>query len=184
MIQDDSRDWSDFTADFILASMLAFPVLGGIAGYGFRGPVTAGICAIVGSLVWYFMVRLMSVLSTMIEERPKYTEADREEVLQEMSRSTDNVESAPRLEPRARGSSCHAEGQHLPQRCCSGPSVVHHALKNERRTLPALIVPEPVQEPLSQIELLNLDQSVRFAIVSPFGHPFRCPWRPDGLFVL
>src|SRR5688572_17284371 len=59
MIQDDSRDWSDFTADFILASMLAFPVLGGIAGYGFRGPVTAGICAIVGSLVWYFMVRLM-----------------------------------------------------------------------------------------------------------------------------
>ena len=72
----------------------------------------------------------------------------------------------------------------MPQRCCSGPSVVHYALKNERRTVPTLIAPEPVQEPLSQIALLKFDQSVRFAIVSPFGHPFRCPWRPDGLFVL
>ena len=57
----------------------------------------------------------------------------------------------------------------MPQRCCSGPSVVHHALKNERRTVPTLIAPEPVQEPLSQIALLKLDPSVRFAIVSAFG---------------
>jgi hypothetical protein len=57
----------------------------------------------------------------------------------------------------------------MPQRCCSGPSVVHYALKNERRTVPTLIAPEPVQEPLSQIALLKFDQSVRFAIVSAFG---------------
>jgi len=45
-----------------------------------------------------------------------------------------------------------------------------------------LIAPEPVQEPLSQIALLKFDQSVRFAIVSALANPFRCPWRPDGLF--